>query len=329
MKLASIEQIKSVVHHPNADLLDVVTCLGFQAIVKRNQFEVGQLVVFIQPDVVLPDVQWASFYKAKSNRVKAIRLRQVWSMGIVESLSILGNVPQDIDAITDAQEGYEVSGMLGITKFEPPQPQDLNAKGHLPHGLNKTDEERFNNILDLPYGEIVDVTLKIDGQSLTTYFKNDDFGITTRSMDLKLDSTNNYTNVVKQFGILDKLTSFCRKHKVNLAFRGESYGKGIQAFKGNPHSIKPLGFALFNVLDLDTLKYAGTESPFYFEKVGNELGIEIVPILEKGVVLTPELIQKYERDLDKINSEFFEGVVVKLKNGDSFKVINFHFDSKK
>ena len=250
-------------------------------------------------------------------------------MGIVESLSILGDVPQDIDPITPAHEGYEVSGMLGIFRYEPPAPQDLNAKGYLPYGLNKTDEERFNNILELPYGELVDVTLKIDGLSLTTYSKGDDCGVTTRTMDLKLDSVCNYTTVVNQNQILDKLKSFCKESGLNLAFRGEMYGKGIQAFKGNPHSLKPLGFALFNVLDLDTLQYAGTESPLYFEKIGKYLNIETVPILEKSVVLTPELIQKYERDLEEINGEPFEGVVIKLKNGGSFKIINFSYDSKK
>jgi RNA ligase len=248
-------------------------------------------------------------------------------MGIVESLSILGKVPQDLDEITDAHEGYEVSGMLGITKYEPPLPQDIHAKGHLPHGLNKTDEENYQRILEIPYGEIVDVTLKIDGQSTTVYHKAGDYGITTRAMDLKLDSVCNQTESVRNF--LDKFVYFCRDRGLNLALRGETYGKGIQAFKGNPHASKNLGFALFNVLNLDTLQYEGTESPFYFEKVAKELGIETVPILEKGVILTPELIQKYATGLEAIDGQPFEGVVIKLKSGSSFKVINYLYDSKK
>ena len=327
MKLASIERIKSVQKHPNADALDVVQVLGYSCIVKRDQFQTGQLVVLIQPDVVLPDAPWATFYKAKSNRVKAIRLRQVWSMGIVESLAILGSVPQDLDPITDAHEGYEVSGMLGVTKYEPPLPQDVNAKGHLPHGLNKTDEERYQNILNLPWGAIVDVTLKIDGQSSTVYHKAGDYGVTTRAMDLKMDSVNNYTVATKNF--LDKFIYFCRDKNLNLALRGEVYGKGIQAHSNNPHAKKELGFALFSVLNLDTLNYEGTDSPLYFEKIAKELGIETVPILEKSVVLTPELIQKYDEGLQTINGEPFEGVVIKLPDGSSFKVINKHYDAKK
>lgn len=327
MKLASIERVKSIVKHPNADALSIVTVLGYQAIVKLDQFKVGELVVLIQPDTVLPDAPWAAFYKAKSNRVKAIRLRQVWSMGIVESLAILGSVPQDLDPITDAHEGYEVSGMLGVTKYEPPLPQDVNAKGHLPHGLNKTDEERWQNILQIPFGTIVDVTLKIDGQSSTVYHKAGDYGVTTRAMDLKMDSVNNYTIATKNF--LDKFVYFCRDRNLNLALRGEVYGKGIQAHSNNPHAKKQLGFALFNVLNLDTLNYEGASSPFYFETLGKELGIETVPVLEKGVVLTPELIKKYDEELTEINGEPFEGVVIKLPDGGSFKVINKHYDARK
>lgn len=224
-------------------------------------------------------------------------------------------------------EGLEISEILGVKKYEPPLPQDIKAKGLLPHGIFKSDEERYQNILDLPFGEIVDVTLKIDGQSTTVYYKDGDFGITTRSMDLKLDSVCNQTMSVKPF--FDKFVEYCKLNNLNLALRGETYGKGIQAFKGNPHSQKNLGFALFNVLNLDTLKYEGTDSPLYFEKLGKELGIETVPILEKGVVLTRELIKKYDEDLTEINGQPFEGAVIKLKNGGSFKVINKSFDSKK
>lgn len=331
MKLASIERIKSVAHHSNADTLDVVHVLGYQCIVKRDQFQAGQLVVLIQPDVVLPNAPWTTLYKAKSNRVKAIRLRQVWSMGIVEPITLLmTHISQQLPAEQTVafNEGQEVSEILGITKYEPPLPQDINAKGHLPYGLTKTDEERWQNIPDLPWGAIVDVTLKIDGSSLTVYYKNGDVGVTTRTMDLKLDSSSHYTNIVRD-SILPSVKSYCETNKKNLAFRGEMYGKGIQSFKGNPHCEKPLSFALFEVMDLDTLQSQGTESELYFEKIGKALNIETVPILEKGVVLTPELIKKYEKDLETINGQPFEGVVINLPDGTSFKVINFAYDSRK
>jgi RNA ligase (TIGR02306 family) len=335
MKLASIEKIISVEKHPNADALDLVKVLGYEAIVKKDSYKVGDLCVFIQPDTVLPDAPWASFYKAKSSRVKAIKLRNVWSMGIVESLSILGNVPQDIDPIDENHIGYDVAGILGVTKYEPPLPRDLNAKGNMPYGIFKTDEERYQNLREIPYGTTVDVTLKIDGSSMTVFAKKAPIeagyhtGICSRSLELKADCENKYTIVAKQLDLFNKLQAYCLEHNISLALRGEMYGNGIQNFQHNPHAKKPLSFALFAVLNLDTLKYEGPDSPHYFEKVGAALGIETVPIIEKAVELTPELIKKYDEGIDRLEGESFEGVVIKCSGGFSFKIINKAYDAKK
>jgi hypothetical protein len=51
-------------------------------------------------------------------------------------------------------------------------------------------------------------------------------------------------------------------------------------------------------------------------------------MLEKGVVLTPEHIQKYSAEIDKIDGKAFEGVVVKHVGG-SFKILNMSYDSNK
>lgn len=162
MKLASIEKVISVYPHPDPEVsrIEYVKVLGYDCLVQKGQFQVDELVVLIQPDNILPDDEWAKIYKAKSSRVKAIRLKKAWSFGVVESLSIL---PKDTEII----EGKEVSEILGIFHYEPPVPQNLNAKhAYLPYQLPKTDEERANNIDLLQYeGQYVDITLKIDGSS--------------------------------------------------------------------------------------------------------------------------------------------------------------------
>ena len=321
MKLASIELIKNIEKHPNADLLDIASVLGYKAIVKKDSYKPGDKIVFIQPDTVLPDKPWAAFYKAKSNRTKAIKLRKIWSEGIIESLDVTG-------LSADLLEGTEVSEQLGITHYEPPLPQDLNAKGNLPHGLFKTDEERFNNLDKIPYGEVVDVTQKIDGSSETIFYKDGSEGICTRSLELKPECINKYTTAAKTYLLQEKLRGYCIANNVNLALRGELYGNNIQSFKHNPHASKPLGFALYSVLDLNTFQYTNKASPHYFVTLAEFLQIETVPILEKDVVLTPELIQKYSEGIDKINGQPFEGVVIKGK-GFSFKVINKSYDSNK
>jgi len=329
MKLASIETIKTIEQHPNADALDIATVLGYRCIVARDSFSPGEKIVLIQPDTVLPDEPWAEMFRKRSNRVnnrvKACRLRGEWSFGIVMSI----NTWPDLDL----EAGSEVSEIIGVTKYEPPAPQDLSAAGYLPRGLPKTDEERWQNIEALPYGEVCDITLKIDGSSLSVYARkledgSWETGITSRSLRLKPDCDNKYTQGVAKYNILNKLLAYCQEHDVSLSLRGELYGNGIQGFGKNPHGQLPLDFAAFNVYKMDELCYAGPDDIHYYENVCAQLNIPTVPMLEKRVVLTPEHIDKYSALIDKINGKPFEGVVVKYAGG-SFKIINLTYDERK
>jgi RNA ligase (TIGR02306 family) len=326
MKLASIEKVKEVIKHPNADALDILSVLGFKCIVKRDQFAVGDLVVFIQPDTVLPDKEWAAFYRAKSNRVKAIRLRQVWSEGIVESLSILPWGLALTDEGSKLGEGSEVSEYLGVTKYDPPLPQDLSAKGVLPFGIPKTDEERFNNIIEIPFGELVDVTLKVDGQSCSIYaHKAEDGSVVTgvvgRTLEYKPECANNYTRYHAKYANAVAMYP-------GLCFRGESFGSGIQSGGHNPHSKQTPGILFYSVWDIAAHEYAHKGSAFYAYDFLPKLHLPTCPVLERDVVLTPELIAKYADGITEINGQPFEGVVIQHKNG-SFKVLNKSYDSKK
>jgi len=329
MKLATVETVAAVLPHHNADSLEIVRVLGYECIVQKDKFKVGQRVILIQPDTVLPDEPWAAVFKARSNRVKATKLRGVWSFGIV--LPVWGMFPIDVAASINV--GDEVSGLLGVSKYEPPAPQDLSAAGFLPRGLPKTDEERWQNFTDLPYGEVCDITLKIDGSSLSVYARkledgSWETGVTSRSLRLKTECDNKYTQGVAKYDMINKLLSYCQEHDVSLSLRGELYGNGIQGFGKNPHGQLPLNFAAFSVFNMDKLEYADPSDDHYYEKVCAQLNIPVVPMLEKSVVLTPEHIQKYSTEIDKIDGKPFEGVVVKHAAG-SFKIINLQYDERK
>lgn len=328
MKNASIEKIKSVVAHPNADRLDLVKILGYQCVTERGLHKQGDLVIYIQPDSVLPeDAEWAEGYRKYSpGRIKAVKLRGEWSEGIVVK-------PEQVDFILlkSEDEGRDVANELGITHYEPPLPQDLSAKGLLPFGIPKTDEERWENMVDsLPFGETVDVTLKIDGQSWTAYYnlESETFGVCGRTLEFKDDAHNKYTAHIEKYGIREKLIAYCKEHGVSLALRGESYGQGIQAFAANPHSKENSGLALFSVYNIKEHKYARKGNAFYFPIVANALMLPHVPILEENVMLTQTLIDKYSTGLKKIDGKAFEGVVIN-HGTNSFKVINKNYDMNK
>jgi RNA ligase (TIGR02306 family) len=344
MTLASIQSIVAVEPHPNADLLDIAQVKGYKAIVKRGQWKAGDLCVFIEPDSVLPDAPWAAFYKVKSNRVRAIRLRNAWSFGVVESLANVGLTAD----LTHFPVGFDVTNLLGITKYEAPAPQDLNASGPYSFGIPKTDETRFQSIDDLPYGALVDVTLKVDGQSWSAFCKLEPIdcsgfelvqsfnvarGVGGRSFLYKLDSDNHYTRNERKHGVLNKLEVYCRANEVSLCLRGEQYGQGIQKGAHNPHSKLPVDLALFSTWLIDERRYATKGHPLYIHTLAPQLGLPTVPVLERDVVLTPELIKRYAEELETISIDGappqpFEGVVINHAGG-SFKVISLAYDSRK
>jgi len=344
MKLASVEIITEITNHPNADRLSLAKVLGYTCIVVKDEFKVGDAVVLIQPDTVLPDKPWAEMFKKRGTRVKAMKLRGVFSFGIVMSPYTV--FAEDIGRLKfflmPSEIGNDISEHIGVTKYEAPLPQSQDAKGNLPLGLVKTDEERYQNFADLPFGEEVDITLKIDGQSATYFCKrvdpnltggdygmywNTQTGICSRSLELKPDCHNNYTAIEKKYDILRKLEAYCLEHNVSLALRGEVFGKGIQSFNHNPHSKLPLDFACFSVFNFDTNEYENKGSKHYYLNVASALGLPVVDQIG-SFKLGPDVIKHFAEDISELNGKPFEGVVIKHSKG-SFKVINLAYDEKK
>lgn len=325
--LASIQKIVSVEKHPNADALSLCGVLGYICITKLDQYKVGDLICFVEPDTILPEKPWSVFYRSKSSRVKSIRLRNFWSQGVIETLENVGYTGP-------IEEGLDISEQIGVTKYEPPTPQDLNAKGLLPFGIPKTDENRLESMRDIPWGATVDVLLKIDGQSASYFWHLDDDGVVHegvlgRTMEYKTDCINNYTQNLANLDILNKLSTFCRaKGLRGICVRGESHGKGIQKFANNPHAKLNLGWAMFSVWLTHEKRYARKGDPFYFLNIAEELRLPTVPVIERDVPLTRELAQRYTQDLEALNGQPFEGVVLQGDFG-SCKCINKKYDSLK
>lgn len=343
---ASVERIQKIIEHPDADKLEIVKVLGYECITQKGLYSEGDIVVYIRPDAVLPEEDWTEDYRKYSpKRIKAVRLRNVWSEGVVVPLELIEHKFEFDRTITKLEGfanliGEDVTEVLGVTHYEPPIPQDLTAKGGLPYEMPKTDEKRSEEYRELPYGDLVDISLKIDGQSSNFIYKleDDEFTVAGRRLSFKDNTVNPYTENAKRLNLEEKLKEYCKKYKVSLALRGEQYGQGIQGNSKNPHAKRNLGFALFSVYDIDKREYCNKGSLHYFVNVAHELGLETVPIIEEDVVLTEELIQKYSKDIKTIPGDLlgkgfkqevnFEGVVVKHPEM-TFKVINKYYDSKK
>lgn len=294
-KLASIQRIKALEPIDNADAILKATVLGWQLVVKKDEFRVGDLCVYCEIDSLLPDRPEFAFLAARGMRIRTVRLRGQVSQGICFPLSVL---PHGV-VIT---EGADVTEALGVTQYEPPIPASLagKARGLFPAFIPKTDETRVQVLEDvlLAYrGTTCYVTEKLDGSSATYYLRHDQFGACSRSLDLYEDETNSFWCVARRLDIEAKLRAFGEATVPdggpgrNLALQGELIGEGIQ---GNKYRLRGQTVRFFNVFDIDRHTYLDYAD---FVKTIEALGLETVPILDTNFVLTadiPELVQLSE-----------------------------------
>jgi RNA ligase (TIGR02306 family) len=329
-KLATIRRISDITPIDGADKIELVTVDGWKVVVAKDVgHKVGDLVVYCEIDSFLPIREEFEFlrkssYKKMSDgkegfRLKTIRLRGQLSQGLILPISVL-------DFGEMVSEGQDITERLNIVKYEPPIPAELSGKvkGLFPSFLRKTDEERVQN-LQSGYEELKTqkfyVTEKLDGSSATFYYKDGQFGVCSRNLELLETEENTYWKVARQLDLENKLSTL----KLNISLQGELIGEGIQ---GNPYKIKGQTVKFFTGFDIDT------QSRIHFVKfvvIIQTLGLEYVPVLNDKLNFelpysVDELLLLAEGK-SVLNSETErEGIVVRTLDGDiSFKAISNKF----
>lgn len=278
-KLASIQIIQNIEPIPNADAIDVATVLGWRVVVKKNEFKVGDLVVYCEIDSLFPNKPEFAFLESKHFRIKTVKFRGQISQGIVFPISIL---PHDYLLSHNLCIGDDVTEVIGVTKYEAPIPVHLSGmiKGSFPAFLIKTDETRIQSVpsvLDRHKGKIFIVSEKLDGTSMTTYLRDGEFGVCSRNMELKEEGDTAYWKVARDLALVDKMKCL----GFNVSFQGELIGWGIQ---GNKYKLPPntLAFKIFSVFNIDTYKFISYAeyAPWLME-----MKLETVPIVDSAFQL--------------------------------------------
>lgn len=276
-KLASIQRIKSLEPIEGADAIEKATVLGWQLVVKKGEYQVGDLAVYCEIDSLLPDRPEFEFLKPRGMRIRTIRLRGQVSQGICFPLTIL---PDDIEP----QEDLDVTEILGIIKYEPPIPAYLSGKvkGKFPSFIPKTDETRvqiLQKVLDKYQGVSCYVSEKLDGSSATYFIKDDEFGVCSRNMELYEDDENSFWKVARELDIEEKLRSLNK----NIAIQGELIGEGIQ---DNKLRQRGQTVRIFNAFDIDRFEYYPYQD---FLDLMERLDVPIVPIMEADYKLENDI----------------------------------------
>jgi len=138
---ANVVRIDTLRTHPNADSLSLVDIDGYQVVVRTEEFQLGSLYVYIQPDSIVPQTEPFKFLWAdkeftdgvvpeKYRRVTVRRFRKEYSEGLLLPLSAFtgGLVHDERFAYGWVKEGDDVAADLGITHYEEPEPT-VNMQG--------------------------------------------------------------------------------------------------------------------------------------------------------------------------------------------------------
>jgi RNA ligase (TIGR02306 family) len=289
-KLATIERIINIEPIPGADAIEKATVRGWNIVIRKSEFEIGDMVVYFEIDSFLPVRPEFEFLRKSSFRtmadgsegfrIRTIRLRNQVSQGIIFPLSIF---PTFEGASITYEEGDDVSEYLGIKKYETPIPAELAGVviGPFPSFISKTDESRIQNIpwvLSKYKGYVFYVSEKLDGASCSIFLNNDEFGVCSRNLNLKESETNSFWRVARQLGIEEKM----RKIGLNITIQGELIGEGIQ---GNHYKLKGQTIRFFNVYNIDSGQYLNYDE--FVSLITIQLGLETVPLVN-GVFSLPE-----------------------------------------
>jgi RNA ligase (TIGR02306 family) len=298
-------------------------------------------------------------------RLKTVKLRGQISQGLALPTSILanfGSYDDDIDAYYNENDscsihlGSDCTEYIGVKKWEDPIPAQLAGmvKGTFPNFIPKTDQERVQNMQLTPAepkevtyidgdGNTVtrmvnkrkpvirdftyEVTLKLDGSSMTVYNNNGEIGVCSRNMDLIEDETNAYWRVARKSGLIDAIKKF-----PNYAVQGELMGPGVQ---GNREGLLDLQFFLFDIYDIWEREYLNpTQRKAFFTLLQTDSTIEHVPVVATNfsfeeVANDRETVLNYllnMADCPSLNNPIAEGLVFKAMDSNfSFKVINNNF----
>lgn len=330
--MARVVRIDAINPIEGADQIEVAQIGGWKVVVKKGEYTADSLAVYCEIDSFIPHSiapfltkpgQFPKVYnEVEGQRLRTIKLRGQISQGLLLPVSVLQIDGKWIEGVV-IDEGTDVTDILGVQKWEPPAEfRAANAKGSFPHFIPKTDQERIQNLsrsLEKWNDEKHQwqVTEKIDGSSMTVFYKDGEVGVCSRNLELKDDGTSTFWETAKSEGLVEKLIAVGK----NIALQGELIGCQIQ---GNAYKVDKFQFHLYDIFDIDAQQYL---TPKDVEGTALQLNIRHVPVLEQFTtfdVRMEDLIAYAEGESVVGAKPEREGLVFKslIEPGTSFKVVS-------
>ncbi|UOL47872.1 RNA ligase [Pseudomonas phage vB_Paer_PsCh] len=289
--LARVVRIDDVKTHPNADSLDLALVGGWQCVIKRGEYQAGDLAIYIEVDSMVPvDNPIFEFLRGRNmveqggkeySRIKTMKLRKELSQGLIVPVHAAGSPEPKVDE--------DVTDRMGILKYVKPSEQAAINGGNkgdrtgtsklgFPNFIPKTDQARVQNI-KMAYenaytkGEKFEVTFKLDGSSLTIWHKDGDTGVASRNVGFRLeDEKIGFFTAVKNFfkghgwkRVIKKdsnhftamaeeldLGKRLREFGLNIALQGELVAPNIQ---GNFEGVDKPEYFVYDIYNISESRY--------------------------------------------------------------------------
>ena len=207
-------------------------------------------------------------------------------------------------------------GVKHIDELSPDNP--LYIKSNFPSFIPKTDQERIQNI---PAKKLInkeyEVSIKLDGSSMTVFFNNGQYGVCSKNRLLDDTDLSNFTNTANKYNLSETL----KEYGANIAIQGELIGEGIQK---NRENIKGHDYYVYNIFNIDSQEYLSVRQK---NKVIENLGLKSVPLLYDTPFVISNELDKAEilkmAEGPSLFSKNREGLVFKsYDNSISFKAIS-------
>lgn len=237
-KLASIQVVNGIFSIDGADRIEVAQVLGWQVVVKKDEFHIGDKCIYFEIDSFLPICPEFEFLRNSSYknsdllgegfRLRTQILRGQLSQGLCLPTSLFPET-------ANLEEGEDVTELLGVRKWEIPETasSDGTIIGNLPWFISRSDETRIQVVPDIlsEFGNhAYYISTKMDGASHAIGIdEKNNIYVCGHSYQYKDDEKSSFYRFVKRRGFLDKLVGY--KNSIGakqISVIGEFCGPGMQ-----------------------------------------------------------------------------------------------------
>lgn len=328
-----VVKIEKIEKHPDADVLDIATVLGdYPVIVKRGEYQVGDLAAYISIDTIVPDTEAYYFlcpqaYEKQENKSEKPKLLgPKYSLGMVperyrtiRAKKLRGVYSQGL--IVKAPEGMNIGDSvvetLGLKKVEEEEEDNVPAFKKM-RGSNAEsppkgwvvpyyDIEGLRKYLScFIEGEEVVLMEKVHGRNSSFCHDGEKLWCKSRSWFKKQDPIDPWWDVAIRYDLENKLSKF-----PHMAFFSELYGL-VKNFPYDTEVVegkRQSKIRFFDVYDTKAMRWLDYDDCVRMVK---DAGLEMMPELYRGAWKGKEGMYPYAEGKTLLGERHVrEGFVIK------------------